>query len=110
MKSARLGKRTSAVEVGNVSPHGFWLCVEGQEYFLPFTDFPWFHNASIKQICDVTLPHPGHLYWPALDIDLAVDSIVQPEKYPLVSSVRPVVGRTLKTKTVSRSKKPAIKR
>jgi hypothetical protein len=28
-----------------------------------------------------------HLYWPDLDIDLAVESIRHPEKFPLVSRV-----------------------
>jgi hypothetical protein len=29
------------------------------------------------------------LYWPDLDIDLAVDSIQHPERYPLVSTAQP---------------------
>jgi hypothetical protein len=37
----------------------------------------------------VTLPSPHHLYWPDLDIDLAVDSLDHPERYPLVSRVSP---------------------
>jgi hypothetical protein len=32
---------------------------------------------------------PHHLYWPDLDIDLAVESIEHPERYPLVSRARP---------------------
>jgi hypothetical protein len=28
---------------------------------------------------------PHHLYWPDLDIDLAVESIRHPEQFPLVS-------------------------
>lgn len=46
MKSARLGKRTSAVEVSNVSKHGFWLLIGEEERFLAFDDFPWFQNAG----------------------------------------------------------------
>ena len=38
MTSARHGQRTSAVEVTNVSPHGFWLLPEQREYFVPFKD------------------------------------------------------------------------
>jgi hypothetical protein len=41
----------SAVEVSNVSPHGFWLLLDGEE----------------------------------LDIDLTVESIRHPERFPLVS-------------------------
>lgn len=87
MKSEPLGKNTSAAEVTNISEHGFWLLVNGAELFVPFKDFPWFKDAAVGSILKVTLPHPGHLYWPDLDIDLAVESIENPERFPLVSKV-----------------------
>ena len=89
MKSAALGPSTSPVEVTNVSPHGFWLFVGEQELFVPFKDFPWFQDASIRQISNVELPSAHHLYWPELDIDLAVESLAHPERYPLVSQAQP---------------------
>jgi Protein of unknown function (DUF2442) len=89
MKSAQLGKRTSAVEVSNVSTHGFWILIEGTEKFVPFEEFPWFRDASIGQLVNVQLPSPHHLYWPDLDVDLAVDSLDNPERFPLVSKSRP---------------------
>lgn len=85
MKSAARGKPTSAVEVTNVSKHGFWLLLEERERFLSFENFPWFREATISQLCNVELPHLHHLYWPDLDVDLAVASIDSPEKFPLVS-------------------------
>lgn len=94
MKSASRGKRTSAVEVTNVSPHGFWLLIQGREVFASFKDFPWFRDASIGEILNVELPSPHHLCWPALDIDLAVESLYHPERYPLVS--RTQINRRLK--------------
>jgi len=89
MKSVQRGQDTSAVEVANVSPSGFWLLVEGRERFVPFKDFPWFRDATIAELTHVLLPSPHHLYWPALDVDLAVESLDHPEKYPLVSRARP---------------------
>ena len=88
MKSVAPGPSTSPVEVTNVSPHGFWLFIGQRELFLPFRNFPWFKEASIAAITHVELPSPHHLYWPDLDVDLAVESIEHPEKYPLVSQVR----------------------
>jgi hypothetical protein len=76
--------------VTNVSTHGFWLLVDAREMFLSFKDFPWFGEATVRQITHVERPSPHHLYWPDLDIDLAVDSIEHPERYPLVSKVQPV--------------------
>jgi hypothetical protein len=89
MKSAAPGPRTSQVEVTNVSPHGFWLLIREEELFVPFKEFPWFKEASIAEITRVELPSPHHLYWPDLDIDLAVESLEHPQRYPLVSEAQP---------------------
>jgi hypothetical protein len=85
MKSALLGEDTSGVEVLNVSRHGFWLLIAAEELFVPFDQFPWFRDASIAQITNVSMPSSHHLYWPDLDVDLAIDSIRHPEMFPLVS-------------------------
>jgi Protein of unknown function (DUF2442) len=71
----------------NVSKHGFWLLIQDQEVFVPFAEFPWFRNAPIGHLLNVQLPSPHHLYWPDLDIDLAVESLFHPERFPLVSGV-----------------------
>jgi hypothetical protein len=88
MKSVAPGRRTSQVEVTNVSAHGFWLFIGQRELFVPFRNFPWFKDASIGAITNVELPSSHHLYWPDLDVDLAVESIDHPEKYPLLSQAR----------------------
>ena len=88
MRSAQRGKRTSVVEVGHVSAHGLWLLLGDRELFLPFDKFPWFRDAPIAQLVNVELLSPDHLYWPDLDVDLAVESIEHPERFPLVSKVR----------------------
>jgi len=36
----------------------------------------------------VERPSPHHLHWPDLDVDLSVESIEHPERYPLTSKVR----------------------
>ena len=89
MPSAVLGRNTSPAEVTNVSAHGFWLFVGARELFVSFQEFPWFRDASIRAITNVQLPSSHHLYWPDLDIDLAVESIEHPEKYPLLSQAQP---------------------
>jgi hypothetical protein len=89
MKSAKLGKNISEVEVTNISTHGFWLLIGNEELFLSFEKFPWFRDVPIGELLKVELPQPFHLYWPDLDIDVAVESIRHPEQYPLVSRRRP---------------------
>ena len=74
-----------AVEVTNISKHGFWVLLEDEELFLPFRDFPWFEKASISAITNVQLLGTEHLYWPDLDVDLCLESIKHLAKFPLVA-------------------------
>ena len=67
---------------------GFFL-MKNEELFVPFSEFPWFRSAPVEQIFHVERPQPHHLYWPELDVDLHVDSIRHPERFPLVSRVMP---------------------
>lgn len=79
------GPAISEAEVTNISKHGFWLLVDGRELFLPFAEFQWFKQAPVEAILRLERPVPGHLYWPELDVDLSLDSIEHPERYPLKS-------------------------
>ena len=72
------------IENGNIDQHGLWLLVEDKEYFLPYESFPWFQKATVGQILNVMLLHTEHLHWPDLDVDLSLDSLAQPESFPLI--------------------------
>jgi len=85
MKSATIGNDISRAEILNVSPHGFWLLAAGVEYFLGYDDFPWFRKATMEQLFHVELLHGEHLFWPKLDVDLDLERIAHPEKFPLVA-------------------------
>ena len=89
MKSAPRGNDTSQVEVSGISPHGIWLFLGDREAFLPFAKFPWFRDASVAGVLHVERPQAHHLYWPDLDVDLDVESILNPERFPLISRERP---------------------
>jgi hypothetical protein len=83
MKSSKLGKNILEVEVLNISQFGIWLFVKGKEYFLKYSDHSWFKNATVDQILDFELIHGTHLYWKNLDVDLAIESLDFPKKFPL---------------------------
>jgi len=85
VKSEALGSSTSEPEVTHISRHGFWLLLADKELFLPFSEFPWFKEAPVSAILNVEWPQPHHLYWPNLDVDLTVESIEHPERFPLVA-------------------------
>jgi hypothetical protein len=88
MKSEKAGTTISKsnTEITNISAHGLWLFHIDKEYFLPFESFPWFKNAKIEEVLNIEVLNNTHFYWPELDIDLHLESIKSPEKYPLVSN------------------------
>jgi hypothetical protein len=97
VKSSARGARTS-VEVLGLTPHALWLMVGENELMLDFARFPWFASASLQDVCAVTLLHGQHLCWPRLDIDLHIDSIEHPERFPLVSVHRKGKGRSSRSR------------
>ena len=81
--SAVLRETTFAVEVTNISKHGLWLLTADRAVFLPYKDFPWFKDAPLSAVLNVEEPTPGHYHWPDLDVDLGVETIEHPERFPL---------------------------
>jgi hypothetical protein len=78
------GLNTLTVEVTNISVHGFWILVSGNEYFLDYTNYPWFKKATIEEICDLSIENEQHLLWRKLDVDLELSCIKNPGDYPLL--------------------------
>lgn len=83
------GVSTSEVEVSLVSSKGFWLLLGDEELFVPYAEFPWFKQATVEAITTVEWPSTDHLYWPLIDVDLAVASIRNPASFPLISKAKP---------------------
>jgi hypothetical protein len=84
MKVKKRGKRKLGAEVSLVSQKGIWVLVGAKEYFLAAEEYPWFAKATVAEVMNVELLGKGHLRWPDLDVDLEVESLEHPEKYPLV--------------------------
>ena len=73
-----------SVSVSRTSKTGIWLLLNEKEHFLSFENFPWFKGAYVSAIHNVELMN-DHLYWPDLDIDLAVQSVEDPSQFPLTA-------------------------
>lgn len=84
--------RSISVSVENVTPFGIWLFADLKEYFLSYAEFPYFKDQTLKSILNVTLTHGYHLYWPELDVDLEIDNLENPGKYPLQSFTKQQVA------------------
>ena len=76
------------VRIERVASEGFWLKLGSEVLFVPFAGFPWFKDVLIAKLANVKRPQPHHLHWPDLDIDLAVESIRDPKKFPLIAKHR----------------------
>lgn len=83
MRLQKHGETTSVPEVTNIDSRGFWLFVDGRELYLDYSNFPWFLDAPVKKIIDVKRECDGSLHWPQLDVDLTIEMIEHPERFPL---------------------------
>ena len=90
------GTSISQIEVLNVDRQGLWLLVEGKEYFLSHKDFPWFKESKLADVLNIELYSGGHIYWPALDVDLSTAILENPARYPLKSSKNSAVAFALR--------------
>jgi hypothetical protein len=73
------------VKVTYLTEYGFWLLTSQGEKFLSFWNFPWFHRAPVPHILNVKEPVPGHYHWPDLDVDLSLEIIRNPGRFPLTA-------------------------
>lgn len=77
------GTSTSQAEVTNVDSQGLWILIEGSEHFLAYEQYPWFREAQLRQVLNVETLSGGHLHWPDLDIDLSIEILRAPSRFPL---------------------------
>ena len=83
------GKNTSPnntleqAQITNIERDGFWLLLEEGEFFVPFERYPTFQKATVEQIFQFEQDDDA-FYWPELDIDIELDALKHPERYPLI--------------------------
>jgi len=58
--------------------------IDNNEYFVPFTDYPFFRKATIEQIIDFEMLSPHQLYWKSLDCDIELMALANPQQFPLL--------------------------
>jgi hypothetical protein len=70
-------------EVTSIQRTGFWVFVEGTEYFVDFEEYPDFKKATVSQIHSLRRLKGG-LHWDELDVDIEIEALQRPEHFPLV--------------------------
>ena len=73
-----------SVRVRSIMPDGIFISVGENDYYLSYDRLPWFKNATVSDIFDVKMCcGQAGIRWEALDVDLEIDSLKYPERYPL---------------------------
>jgi len=79
----------TSVSVLMINGQGIMISVGGQDYFLSYNRVPWMREASINDVLNVQMCGAEAVEWPALDVDLELDSLRYPERYPLLIKRNP---------------------
>lgn len=81
---------STSVSVLMINAQGIMLSVLGNDYFLSYNRIPWMKDASIRSVLNVQMSGSEAIEWPDLDIDLEIDSLRHPERYPLLIKRNPL--------------------
>ena len=84
MNSNKNTGNTSSVRVLSVMPTGIFISVIGKDYFISFDRLPWFQDAKLSDILKVSMFGRMGIKWDNLGVELEIESLEHPEKYPLV--------------------------
>ena len=74
-----------------INAQGIMLSVQGQDYFLSYNRIPWMQDAPIRSVLNVQMSGPEAIEWPDLDVDLEIESLRHPERYPLIIILVPYI-------------------
>ena len=67
-----------------INAQGIMLSVLGNDFVVSYNLIPWMQDAPIRSVLNVQMSGPEAIEWPDLDVDLEIDSLRHPERYPLV--------------------------
>jgi len=81
-----LNKNTlsTSASVLMINDKGIMISVDSQDYFLSYNRVPWMKDASIRDVLNVQKQGRSAIEWPSLDVDLEIESLKHPERYPLI--------------------------
>lgn len=81
---AVVNKLNMEVCVLKINAQGIMLSVQGHDYFLSYNRIPWMQDAPIRSVLNVQMSGSDAIEWPDLDVDLEIESLRHPERYPLI--------------------------
>jgi len=81
---------STSVSVLMINAQGIMLSVLGNDYFVSYNRIPWMQDAPVRSVLNVQMSGSRAIEWPDLDVDLEIESLQHPERYPLVMKRNPL--------------------
>ena len=82
--------QNTSVSVLMINAQGIMLSVLGNDYFISYNGMPWLKDARISDVLNVQMSGRSAIEWKNLDIDLEIESLKHPERYPLIMKRSPL--------------------
>lgn len=82
--------QNTSVSVLMINAQGIMLSVQGNDYFISYNRMPWLKDARISDVLNVRMSGRSAIEWTSLDIDLEIESLKHPERYPLIMKRSPL--------------------
>ena len=82
--------KNTSVSVLMINAQGIMLSVLGNDYFVSYNRIPWMQDAPVRSVLNVQMSGNRAIEWPDLDVDLEIESLQHPERYPLVMKRNPL--------------------
>ena len=82
--SLKSNTNSTLADVLMINDRGIMISVQGQDYFLSYNRVPWMRDATINEVLDIRMSGKNAIEWPKLDVDLEIESLRHPERYPLL--------------------------
>ena len=86
-------KQYHLVRISQITEDGFWLHNEGQDFYISRKKYPWFLDATEKEIRDMRKvswkkpPRDPTLWWEQLDFGIPMEWVSAPETLPQFTGV-----------------------
>ena len=88
--SLNTNSQNTLASVLMINSQGIMISVLGHDYFLSYNRVPWLKDARISDVLNIEVSGRSARAWPALDVDLEIESLEHPERYPLLMKRSPL--------------------
>lgn len=80
----------TSVSVLMINAQGIMLSVQGNDFFISYNRMPWLRDARISDVLNVRMSGRSAIEWETLGVDLEIESLKHPERYPLIMKRNPL--------------------